>query len=48
MDVENKQKLNENDNSKNQDYYEIISKVLTVVDKVDKIKTKKKKGDKKW
>ncbi len=48
MDVENKQKLNENDNSKNQDYYEIISKVLTFVDKVDKIKTKKKKGDKKW
>ena len=44
MDVKDKQKSQEN-NLKNEEYYEIVSKVLTFVDKVDKIKIKKKKGD---
>ncbi len=29
----------------NPDYYEAVSKILTFVDKVDKIKNNKKKGD---
>ncbi len=45
MDVKKTQKSDENLRNKN--YYEAVSKVLTFVDKVDKIKNKKKKGDSK-
>jgi len=45
MDVKNKQKSD--DDFKNKEYYEVVSKILTFVDKVDKIKNNKKKGDKK-
>ena len=44
MDVEKKQALTKDD-KKNKNYYEVVSKVLTFVDKVDKINNKKKKGD---
>ncbi len=43
MDVKKEQKSD--DDFKNKEYYEVISKILTFVDKVDKIKNKKKKGD---
>lgn len=41
MDVKNEQKSGED--FKNKDYYEIVSKVLAFVDKVDKIKNKKER-----
>ncbi len=46
MDVENNKKTKDK-NFENSDYYDVVSKVLTFVDKVDKIKknNNKKKGD---
>ncbi len=44
MDVKNKQKSQ--DDFKTKEFYEVVSRILAFVDKVDK--NKKKKGDLKW
>ncbi len=46
MDVKNNEKSELKKDDKSQ-YYEVVSKILTFVDKVDKNQNKKKKGDKK-
>jgi len=44
MEVKKKQR-SKNNEVERADYYDAVSKILTFVDKVDKSKNKKKKGD---